>query len=164
MFRVRLSIGSIEVTGEGSTAQAAKHAAATNALQRLKRDETTPAFSASSKPIKSNLNPASVPFVPSSAKSTSPIPTPTLTAPSLSSAAAPTSNASAAANSKTNCKSQSEVEQKSSASSAQLDPNYSELKSPISLVHENALKRNMTVKFEVARETGPPHMRTFLTR
>ena len=34
----------------------------------------------------------------------------------------------------------------------------------ISLVHENALKRNMTVKFEVARETGPPHMRTFQTR
>jgi len=31
-------------------------------------------------------------------------------------------------------------------------------------VHENALKRNMTVKFEVARETGPPHMRTFITR
>ena len=44
------------------------------------------------------------------------------------------------------------------------DPIYSELKSPISLVHENALKRNMMVKFEVARETGPPHMRTFLTR
>lgn len=38
------------------------------------------------------------------------------------------------------------------------------LKSEISLVHEIALKRNMPVSFEVTRESGPPHMRTFLTR
>ena len=36
VFRVRLTVGSIEVMGEGSTAQAAKHAAATNALIKLK--------------------------------------------------------------------------------------------------------------------------------
>ena len=36
VFRVRLTVGSIEVTGEGSTAQAAKHSAATNALLKLK--------------------------------------------------------------------------------------------------------------------------------
>lgn len=40
----------------------------------------------------------------------------------------------------------------------------SELKSPISLVHELALKRNLTVLFDVISEKGPPHMRTFVTR
>ncbi|KAK8752492.1 hypothetical protein OTU49_005834, partial [Cherax quadricarinatus] len=43
-----------------------------------------------------------------------------------------------------------------------LDPN-ADLKSPISLVHEIALKRNLTVTFEVIRESGPPHVRTFVT-
>eukprot|EP00918_Siedleckia_nematoides_P062235 GHVU01135745.1.p1 GENE.GHVU01135745.1~~GHVU01135745.1.p1 ORF type:complete len:804 (+),score=103.17 GHVU01135745.1:117-2414(+) len=37
------------------------------------------------------------------------------------------------------------------------------LKSEISLVHEIALKRNMTVSFDISRESGPPHMRTFVT-
>lgn len=39
----------------------------------------------------------------------------------------------------------------------------SEAKSPISLVHEVALRRNLTVKFEVVKVTGPPHMRSFHT-
>lgn len=39
-----------------------------------------------------------------------------------------------------------------------------ELKSPISLVHEIALKRHLSVDFQVTRESGPPHMRTFLTK
>lgn len=39
-----------------------------------------------------------------------------------------------------------------------------DLKSPISLVHEAALKRELSVSFEVIRETGPPHMRTFVTK
>lgn len=38
------------------------------------------------------------------------------------------------------------------------------LKSEISLVHEIALKRNLPVNFEVIRESGPPHMRNFVTR
>ncbi|XP_061182714.1 double-stranded RNA-binding protein Staufen homolog [Saccostrea echinata] len=38
------------------------------------------------------------------------------------------------------------------------------VKSEISLVHEVALKRNMTVSFDVIRESGPPHMKTFVTR
>lgn len=42
------------------------------------------------------------------------------------------------------------------------DPN-SELKSPISLVHELALKRKMAVQFEVHSEKGPPHMKVFTT-
>uniref|UniRef100_A0A8C5GUI4 Double-stranded RNA-binding protein Staufen homolog 2 n=1 Tax=Gouania willdenowi TaxID=441366 RepID=A0A8C5GUI4_GOUWI len=36
-------------------------------------------------------------------------------------------------------------------------------KSEISLVYEIALKRNLSVNFEV-RESGPPHMKSFLTR
>ncbi|XP_065086475.1 double-stranded RNA-binding protein Staufen homolog 2 [Ochlerotatus camptorhynchus] len=42
------------------------------------------------------------------------------------------------------------------------DPN-SELKSPISLVHEMALKRKLSVQFEVHGEKGPPHMKVFTT-
>ncbi|XP_048489527.1 double-stranded RNA-binding protein Staufen homolog 2 isoform X4 [Plutella xylostella] len=39
----------------------------------------------------------------------------------------------------------------------------SEIKSPVSLVHELALKRNLTVIFTVKSERGPPHMRVFIT-
>lgn len=39
-----------------------------------------------------------------------------------------------------------------------------DLKSPISLVHELALKRNLAVSFDVISEKGPPHMKTFVTR
>lgn len=39
-----------------------------------------------------------------------------------------------------------------------------QLKSEISLVHEIALKRTMPVHFEVTRESGPPHMKTFVTQ
>ncbi|XP_028825306.1 double-stranded RNA-binding protein Staufen homolog 2 isoform X1 [Denticeps clupeoides] len=37
-------------------------------------------------------------------------------------------------------------------------------KSEISLVYEIALKRNLPVNFEVLKESGPPHMKSFLTR
>ncbi|XP_012583832.1 PREDICTED: double-stranded RNA-binding protein Staufen homolog 1 isoform X4 [Condylura cristata] len=37
-------------------------------------------------------------------------------------------------------------------------------KSEISQVFEIALKRNLPVNFEVARESGPPHMKSFVTR
>lgn len=37
----------------------------------------------------------------------------------------------------------------------------SQNKSPISLVHEMAMKRGMKVSFEVTEESGPPHMKTF---
>lgn len=52
---------------------------------------------------------------------------------------------------------------KSNAETSELDPG-ADLKSPISLVHEIALKRVLPVGFEVIRESGPPHMRTFITR
>ena len=37
----------------------------------------------------------------------------------------------------------------------------SELKSPISIVHEMALKRGLKVSFEIVGEEGPPHMKVF---
>ncbi|XP_060804042.1 double-stranded RNA-binding protein Staufen homolog 2 isoform X2 [Amyelois transitella] len=43
------------------------------------------------------------------------------------------------------------------------DPLNSEVKSPVSLVHELALKRNLSVVFTVKSERGPPHMRVFVT-
>ncbi|XP_051157811.1 double-stranded RNA-binding protein Staufen homolog 2 isoform X2 [Leptopilina boulardi] len=43
------------------------------------------------------------------------------------------------------------------------DPN-AELKSPVSLVHETALKRGLSVTFEVVSESGKPHIRTFMTK
>ncbi|KAL1492755.1 hypothetical protein ABEB36_010959 [Hypothenemus hampei] len=48
-------------------------------------------------------------------------------------------------------------------SSIQNDIN-SDLKSPISLVYEIALKRNLNVIFEVLSEKGPPHMKVFVTQ
>lgn len=36
-------------------------------------------------------------------------------------------------------------------------------KSPVSLIHEIALKRDMTVGFQVKSETGPSHMKVFVT-
>ncbi|XP_048508790.1 double-stranded RNA-binding protein Staufen homolog 2 isoform X2 [Athalia rosae] len=43
------------------------------------------------------------------------------------------------------------------------DPN-AELKSPVSLVHETALKRGLAVTFEVVSERGKPHIRIFVTK
>ncbi|KAH0549247.1 double-stranded RNA-binding protein Staufen homolog 2 isoform X2 [Cotesia glomerata] len=39
-----------------------------------------------------------------------------------------------------------------------------ELKSPVSLVHETALKRGLSVSFEVVSESGKPHIRIFKTK
>jgi len=40
---------------------------------------------------------------------------------------------------------------------------HDDLKSPISLVHELALKRNFDVEFTVVQESGQPHIRVFIT-
>lgn len=45
------------------------------------------------------------------------------------------------------------------APDAGADPLAEEVKSPVSLVHELALKRNLSVQFTVKSERGPPHMR-----
>lgn len=37
-------------------------------------------------------------------------------------------------------------------------------KSPISIVHEMAMKRGLTVQFEVLKEEGPPHMKIFTVK
>lgn len=39
-----------------------------------------------------------------------------------------------------------------------------DLKSEISLVHEITLKRNLSVDFQVINESGPPHMRVYVTQ
>jgi len=49
------------------------------------------------------------------------------------------------------------------SATAKLDESSSELKSPISLVHEMALKRKLSVTFKVQSEKGPPHMKIFIT-
>lgn len=51
----------------------------------------------------------------------------------------------------------------SDISSTNIEDTNSDLKSPISLIHEMALKRNLSVQFEVRSEKGPPHMKTFIT-
>lgn len=43
------------------------------------------------------------------------------------------------------------------------DSIISDIKSPISIVHEMALKRKLTVTFEVQSEKGPPHMKVYMT-
>ncbi|XP_069931316.1 double-stranded RNA-binding protein Staufen homolog 2 isoform X18 [Oryctolagus cuniculus] len=49
-------------------------------------------------------------------------------------------------------------------SGKEVDDDKDANKSEISLVFEIALKRNMPVSFEVIKESGPPHMKSFVTR
>ncbi|CAH6777238.1 Stau2 [Phodopus roborovskii] len=49
-------------------------------------------------------------------------------------------------------------------SGKEMDDEKDANKSEISLVFEIALKRNMPVSFEVIKESGPPHMKSFVTR
>ncbi|XP_055938006.1 double-stranded RNA-binding protein Staufen homolog 2-like isoform X2 [Argiope bruennichi] len=106
-YYVSLKVGSRQFFGEGRTAQAARHAAAEEALAALRN-----------------------------------LPYPE------------------------NVKRQHEVpHQKTNGENIEEEDDESDdLKSPISLVHEIALKRGLAVNFEVTRESGPPHMRTFVTR
>lgn len=107
LYKVVVKVGEREFSGEGISAQAARHDAASKALQLLL-----------SLPVED---------------------------------ACPARNTSCG---------------DSSTTAGITDPESSttELKSPISLVHEIALKRNFHVQFEVISEKGQPHMRTFVTR
>lgn len=106
-YYVSLKVGNKQFFGEGRTAQAARHAAAEEALNVLRN-----------LPYPENVKRQTDPTIP-----------------------------------------------KTNGESPDDDGNESDdLKSPISLVHEIALKRSLTVNFEVTRESGPPHMRTFVTR
>ncbi|XP_072460979.1 double-stranded RNA-binding protein Staufen homolog 2 isoform X2 [Notamacropus eugenii] len=98
VFYVQLSVGNNEFFGEGKTRQAARHNAATKALQALQNE-----------PIPEKLP--------------------------------------------QNGESGKEIEEEKDAN-----------KSEISLVFEIGLKRNMPVTFEVIKESGPPHMKSFVTR
>lgn len=44
------------------------------------------------------------------------------------------------------------------------EPEDDDTKSEISLVHEIALRHNLPVSFDVIRESGPPHMKNFVTQ
>ena len=109
--------------------------------------------------VKSNLNPASVPFVPASMKAVAasalggggPPPPPVVQQVTVSCPPPPPPAQSAAAMAMAAAASESDLED-------------SDIKSPISLVHECALKRNLTVSFEIVKEVGPPHMRTFVMK
>ena len=147
-FRVSLKVGAREFYGEGSSAQASKHDAASKALDVLRRLPRICPNSATSPPKQPTkcLNPASLPFVPGH---------PVATASAATAAASTKKNSAAVATAsvaagggEANCRS----------------TEFDDLKSPVSQVHESALKRSMTVSFEVLRESGPPHMRTFRTR
>ncbi|XP_036624163.1 double-stranded RNA-binding protein Staufen homolog 2 isoform X3 [Trichosurus vulpecula] len=98
VFYVQLTVGNNEFFGEGKTRQAARHNAATKALQALQNE-----------PIPEKLP--------------------------------------------QNGESGKEIEEEKDAN-----------KSEISLVFEIGLKRNMPVTFEVIKESGPPHMKSFVTR
>lgn len=105
-FMVSLRVGARDFLGEGRTAQAARHDAASKALHQLK---------------------------------SLPLPEDSLQ----------------------HC--DAGIQENGTTCGLENDPN-ADLKSPISLVHEIALKRNLPVNFEVISEKGPPHMRTFMTK
>lgn len=106
LFMVSLRVGARDFLGEGRTAQAARHDAASKALHQLK---------------------------------SLPLPEDSLQ----------------------HC--DAGIQENGTTCGLENDPN-ADLKSPISLVHEIALKRNLPVNFEVVSEKGPPHMRTFMTK
>ncbi|KAL7299733.1 hypothetical protein TKK_0007483 [Trichogramma kaykai] len=108
IYLVTLKVGEREFIGRGMTGQAARHDAASRALEQLR----------------------------------------TLPLPEESTTSTVTVNES------TN----------GTASSPGIEDPNAELKSPVSLVHETALKRGLCVSFDVVSETGKPHIRTFMTR
>ncbi len=150
-FHVRLKVGKREFVGEGASAQMSKHDAASRALEALKEEQLKE--SASKLVSTTSLNPASLPFVPGH-----PVAAPV-------GAPKPVTSSSAAGDSGSAGRTPLAFKTDSAAAgSSDDDSDFDDLKSPISLVHESALKRNLTVSFEVLRESGPPHMRTFVTK
>ena len=134
------------------------------------------------KPVKSTLNPASVPFVPGTIAAckiggeSTVCPVIKYNEKDASNTTATNTSTSESNSTISNSKNTGSVSQcvnngkkgVPSSSSADISngsqTDYDDLKSPISLVHESALKRNHTVHFDIVRETGPPHMRIFITK
>ncbi|XP_057661959.1 double-stranded RNA-binding protein Staufen homolog 2-like isoform X1 [Diorhabda carinulata] len=110
-FTVRLRVGEREYPGQGYTVQAARHDAASKAIEHIKQ-------LGNQEQSEGTMSPDSTQQI---------------------------SNES--------------VQQGSAVSDINSD-----LKSPISLVYEIALKRNLNVLFEVLSEKGPPHMKVFITQ
>ena len=155
-------------------------------LQSEKCDETKPVLAGvisnslginCSKDIKSTLNPASVPFVPGTigpGKSGGDISHIAIQPPKEHDVSSTTNtfcngsdvNTASGNASKPGLASQGSSKKGTSSSNVPTgsQTDYDDLKSPISLVHESALKRNHTVHFDIVRETGPPHMRIFITK
>lgn len=106
VYYVSLKVGSREFIGDGNSRQAARHNAATKALEIL-RNLPMP----DSKPMKTD----------------------------------------------------SKEDGKDGEKNEDKEENE-ETKSEISIVHELALRLNMPVSFEVTRESGPPHMKNFVTQ
>ncbi|XP_072402597.1 double-stranded RNA-binding protein Staufen homolog 2-like isoform X1 [Diabrotica undecimpunctata] len=108
-YTVRLRVGEREYPGQGYTVQAARHDAASKAIEHIKQLGTSDQSDGDISP---------------------------------------------------------DVTQQISNESVQgsLSDINSDLKSPISLVYEIALKRNLNVHFEVLSEKGPPHMKVFITQ
>jgi len=159
-YTVSLKVGQRQFFGEGHTQQAAKHNAASKALAVLKAPESQALPSKCTDVKSSNLNPASVPFVPASMKhAAAAATTPSANAgPSNPSPETVTTTTSAATSSRGAGYASATTE------STVIEDKFDEIKSPISLVHECALKRNLTVSFEIVKEVGPPHMRTFVMK
>ncbi|CAG9855151.1 unnamed protein product [Phyllotreta striolata] len=109
-YTVRLRVGEREYPGQGYTVQAARHDAATKAIEHIKQLGDPEQSSVSMSPDHSQQIP-------------------------------------------------NETMQQGSVGDINSD-----LKSPISLVYEIALKRNLSVIFEVLSEKGPPHMKVFVTQ
>ncbi|CAG2169537.1 unnamed protein product [Oppiella nova] len=107
LYSATLTIGAKQFTGKGRTAQAARHAAAEEALKELRQ---------------------------------TPLPSNELTVSSLGTTSA--TGGTGADNSGAKCSN----------------------KSPISVVHEMALHRNLCVRFDVVAESGPSHMPLFVTQ
>lgn len=143
---VRLKVGEREYPGQGYSVQAARHDAASKAIEHIKQlgggQENT----------------------------TEPQPSSSTAAPAPASAPAPT-NVTENASTNTNNNNSSSVTTASEPNNnnnnnnaVNINSNGIDLKSPISLVYEIALKRNLNVTFEVLSEKGPPHMKVFVTQ
>ncbi|XP_043283859.1 double-stranded RNA-binding protein Staufen homolog 2 isoform X2 [Venturia canescens] len=126
LYLVTLKVGDREFIGRGATGQAARHDAASRALEQLKQ---------------------------------LPIPEECPNAGNTGSSG----GGGAGTVGSTSGSGKTIVENGVGTCSTTEDPS-AEIKSPVSLVHETALKRGLPVSFKVVSETGKPHIRTFTTQ
>lgn len=128
-YCVALKVGNRQFFGEGRTAQAARHAAAEEALRVLRDVPVPEAAKKRNEAIQQQVQQQQV---------------------------------------QQQVQQQISVKEEKAVSNGTTKNDNSDdeedLKSPISLVHEIALKHVLSVNFEVIRESGPPHMRNFVTK